>query len=167
MKYLKKFNTYTEYESYIGGEPLLPNVSICADNEDKNHIHYNPLIPPLPPIQKLEFHDKSTDEELLSPAILVNGSFTLKVQLEDSTIFNADDWTDTGNNKTLDLSDYMPDPEFVDEVIRKFYYLDDNGREYYKPAYSVIGHRYVMSDLKLTYKNNIGVITCYYFNYFN
>lgn len=64
-KYLKKFDTHTEYEAYIGGEPLLPNVSICADNEDKNHVHYNPLIPPPPPQPNDEIWYTTTDGNMI------------------------------------------------------------------------------------------------------
>lgn len=64
-KYLKKFDTHTEYESYIGGEPLLPNVSICVDNEDKNHVHYNPLIPPPPPQPNDEIWYTTDDENMV------------------------------------------------------------------------------------------------------
>ena len=40
-KYLKKFDTHTQYETYIEGENvILPNVSYCNDNKD---VHYNPL----------------------------------------------------------------------------------------------------------------------------
>ena len=42
-KYLKKFDTHTEYETYIEGENvILPNVSYCDDNKD---VHYNPIPP--------------------------------------------------------------------------------------------------------------------------
>ena len=38
-KYLKKFNTHSEYETYIGGQDvILPNVSYCKDN---NEVHCN------------------------------------------------------------------------------------------------------------------------------
>ena len=42
-KHLKKFDTHTEYETYIEGENvILPNVSYCDDNKD---VHYNPIPP--------------------------------------------------------------------------------------------------------------------------
>lgn len=38
-KYLKKFDSHTNYETYIDGDDaILPNVSICVNN---NHVHYN------------------------------------------------------------------------------------------------------------------------------
>ena len=40
MKYLKKFDTHNEYETYIEDSPDLPNVSICIDVND---VHYNPI----------------------------------------------------------------------------------------------------------------------------
>ena len=44
MKYIKLFETHSEYETYIGGQDvILPNVSYCEDN---NCVHYNPIVPP-------------------------------------------------------------------------------------------------------------------------
>ncbi len=38
-KYIKLFNTHSEYETYINGnDKILPNVSYCEDNDD---VHYN------------------------------------------------------------------------------------------------------------------------------
>ena len=43
-KYLKKFDTHSEYESYItSSDKILPNVSYCEDNND---VHYNPWTDP-------------------------------------------------------------------------------------------------------------------------
>ena len=39
MKYLKFFETHSDYETYISGNVLKPNVSYCEDMEE---IHYNP-----------------------------------------------------------------------------------------------------------------------------
>lgn len=40
-KYIKKFATHTEYQSYINGSgAYLPNVSTCDD--EATHVHYNP-----------------------------------------------------------------------------------------------------------------------------
>ena len=40
MKYLEKFATHKQYLAYINGsDALLPNVSLCVDNDD---VHYNP-----------------------------------------------------------------------------------------------------------------------------
>lgn len=44
-KCLKKFLTHSAYESYIGGKPILPNVSICED--ETNVVHYNPYVEPI------------------------------------------------------------------------------------------------------------------------
>jgi len=48
--YIKLFETTAQYTEYMGGEPYLPNVSLCKDNIDKP-IHYTPLtlIPVAPP----------------------------------------------------------------------------------------------------------------------
>ena len=43
-KYLKLFDTHTEYQTYINGQDkVLPNVSYCEDNND---VHYNPWTDP-------------------------------------------------------------------------------------------------------------------------
>ena len=43
-KYLKKFETHSEYNTYItGSDKVLPNVSYCEDNND---VHYNPWTDP-------------------------------------------------------------------------------------------------------------------------
>ena len=40
-KYLKLFETHSQYEAYIGGGAVLPNVSYCIDNDE---VHYNPWV---------------------------------------------------------------------------------------------------------------------------
>ena len=45
MKYLKKFENHTAYETYINGSDVtLPNVSLCVQ---QNEVHYNPIVPPI------------------------------------------------------------------------------------------------------------------------
>ena len=44
LKYLKLFETHTEYEEYMNDNPTLPNVSYCIDNDE---VHYNPYVPPM------------------------------------------------------------------------------------------------------------------------
>lgn len=42
MKYLKKFDMHSDYETYINSQDrILPNVSYC---EDQNELHYNPWV---------------------------------------------------------------------------------------------------------------------------
>jgi hypothetical protein len=43
MKYLKKFENYTEYDSAKEAGLILPNVSFC---EQENKVHYNPWVDP-------------------------------------------------------------------------------------------------------------------------
>ena len=44
MKYIKKFENHTQYETYMeGGSVVLPNVSHCAQ---ENEVHYNPYVDP-------------------------------------------------------------------------------------------------------------------------
>ena len=40
-KYIKLFNTQSEYNTYINGNPILPNVSFIEEN---GNVEYNPLI---------------------------------------------------------------------------------------------------------------------------
>jgi len=43
MKYVKVFDTHSDYNTYINGQnSLLPNVSYC---EDMNEVHFNPYVP--------------------------------------------------------------------------------------------------------------------------
>ena len=45
-KYIKKFTTHAEYQSYINGsDAYLPNVSTCDDQP--THVHYNPYVKPV------------------------------------------------------------------------------------------------------------------------
>ena len=49
-KYLKRFDTHSQYEEYINeNDAVLPNVSICDDNID--HVHYNPVAKPIKAIK--------------------------------------------------------------------------------------------------------------------
>ena len=44
-KYIKLFNTHSEYETYINGsDKILPNVSYCEDNDE---VHFNPVPEPI------------------------------------------------------------------------------------------------------------------------
>lgn len=44
MKYIKKFENHTQYETYMeGGSVVLPNVSLCVS---ENELHYNPIPDP-------------------------------------------------------------------------------------------------------------------------
>ena len=54
-KYLKKFETHAQYETYLTGDTMArPNVSLCEDNRD---VHYNQIIPPF--FCKLTLNDDS------------------------------------------------------------------------------------------------------------
>lgn len=58
-KYIKKFNTYSEYNIYINGQNvILPNVSYC---EDQKGVHYNPWVAP-PFFCKLTLQNNSVIE---------------------------------------------------------------------------------------------------------
>ena len=63
MKYLKKFENHTQYESYIATDFAKPNVSYCVTEGD---VHYNPIP-----------HDYS--EDYLTFVALESGTFTLTI----------------------------------------------------------------------------------------
>ena len=42
-KYLKKFNTHADYETFISDDFIKPNVSYCVQ---ENEVHYNPYVDP-------------------------------------------------------------------------------------------------------------------------
>ena len=45
MKYLKKFENHTQYESFTATTDFIkPNVSLC---ETEGEVHYNPYVPPM------------------------------------------------------------------------------------------------------------------------
>ena len=93
LTYFKKFDTKSDYDAYIGGEPVLPNVSIVA-NED---VYFKDGEGPEPP------HDYSQD--YLTFVVLDNG--TSIVSELDSIEFSTDGgltWTsgETGNLSTGD-----------------------------------------------------------------
>lgn len=43
MKYIKLFETMVQYESYIDGEPIFPNVSYTEDNSEVHFLKSKPL----------------------------------------------------------------------------------------------------------------------------
>ena len=77
-KYLKLFNTHTEYEAYSRGEMILPNVSYC---EDVNDVHYNPYV-----------HDYSQD--YLTFVAKADGTFQLSTNAVNYSLDNGETWTE-------------------------------------------------------------------------
>ena len=62
MKYLKKFETDSQYVSYIqGGGVALPNVSLCVN---ENEVHYNPIVIAQPLIATYNVEDASNPTPL-------------------------------------------------------------------------------------------------------
>ena len=59
-KYLKEFETHTEYENYTADTAnfILPNVSYCVDTP--NEVHYNPYVEPLETRVVAKFNITST-----------------------------------------------------------------------------------------------------------
>lgn len=43
MKYIKLFETMAQYESYMDGEPIFPNVSYTEDNSEVHFLQSKPL----------------------------------------------------------------------------------------------------------------------------
>ena len=61
-KYIKKFATHAEYQSYISGSgAYLPNVSTCDDQPA--HVHYNPYVEPVGVDKLTVTYDVITTEE--------------------------------------------------------------------------------------------------------
>ena len=61
-KYIKKFATHSQYESYINGsDAYLPNVSTCDDQP--THVHYNPYVEPVGVDKLTVTYDVITTEE--------------------------------------------------------------------------------------------------------
>ena len=84
MKYLKLFDTHTQYSSYIGGNPSLPNVSHCVQEDD---MHYKP-------------YDYSRD--YLTFETLESGTFKFKGGTSANTLQysldNGNTWTTLAHN---------------------------------------------------------------------
>ena len=87
MKYLKKFNNHTEYETYMAENPLLPNVSYCVTQDE---VHFTPE-PPAPP------HDYSDDYFTVEAVTAGSLKMTFSVSTgEDNTYYsldNGDTWS--------------------------------------------------------------------------
>jgi hypothetical protein len=82
MKYIKKFETHAEYNTYINGSgALLPNVSACVDQAD---VHYN------------EEHDYSQD--YLTFVALESGTFTFHGNAVNYSLDDGETWTSLASN---------------------------------------------------------------------
>lgn len=68
--YIKRFDTTTQYTTYMAGDPYLPNVSMCEDIIDSPSMHYTPFIP----VSGVTL-DKS------EASVTVNGSTTLTANI--------------------------------------------------------------------------------------
>ena len=93
MKYLKLFQTYSDYEEYInGGGAVLPNVSYT---EDKRSIYYNPWKP----------HDYSQD--YFTMRVTVGGDVTW-TGIQNNTLYYSKDngktWSEPSVNITLSVN---------------------------------------------------------------
>ena len=89
MKYLKKFENHSQYESYIATDYAKPNVSYCATEGD---VHYNP---------------KTWADDYLTFVALEDGTFTFTPtgsNLISYSTDNGDTWTQ-GNSVSVNNSD--------------------------------------------------------------
>ena len=86
-KYLKLFDTHSEYETFKQTEDfILPNVSHCIT---ENHVHYNPVLP--------------FEEQYLTFDILTDGTITWKqMRYGSNTIYAS---LDNGNTWQTLISD--------------------------------------------------------------
>lgn len=91
MKYLKKFENHSQYESYIATDYAKPNVSICVQ---ENHVHYNPIP-----------HDYS--EDYLTFVAKESGTFTFTPSNSNVISYSTDNgetWTE-GNSVAVNSGD--------------------------------------------------------------
>ena len=56
--YIKEFDTSSEYQSYIAGDPVLPNVSLIKED---NSVAYKPYVPPRMDIITYEASEKLSE----------------------------------------------------------------------------------------------------------
>ena len=121
-KYLKLFDTHTEYQTYISGQDaILPNVSYCEDNND---VHYNQWIDPERIVAKFNvtnttspiylFNNPNLLEEIeidgvVQPSINTSYTFpttgihTVKYTLVDGTT-NIDNATFAGREQMISIT---------------------------------------------------------------
>ena len=99
-KYLKLFETHTNYETYINGnDAVRPNVSYC---EDINDVHYNPYVYDY---SQDYFTIEALDDGIISFTIS-SGITTTELTSMSYSIDNGETWNTTNNTdeKTDDLS---------------------------------------------------------------
>ena len=93
MKYLKLFQTYSDYEEYINGEAVLPNVSYT---EDTLKVYYNPYVP----------HDYTQD--YFTMLVTVGGDVTW-TGTENNVLYYSKDngttWSEPSVNITLSVNE--------------------------------------------------------------
>ena len=85
MKYLKKFENHSQYESYIATDFVKPNVSYCVA---ENHVHYNP---------------KTWADEYLTFVAKESGTFTFAPKNSNVISYSTDNgttWTQ-GNSVSI------------------------------------------------------------------
>ena len=86
-KYLKLFETHSEYNTYINGnDKVLPNVSLCEDN---NEVHYNPIeAPETRVIAKLNVIDTSKSVFIIGipPS---SYCWAEKIEIDDGTVIDS------------------------------------------------------------------------------
>ena len=93
MKYLKLFKIHSDYEEYINGEAVLPNVSYC---EDERGIYYNPWKP----------HDYSQD--YFTMRVTVGGDVTWAGNNDNALYYSKDNgttWSEPSVNITLSVNE--------------------------------------------------------------
>ena len=90
MKYIKKFDSHTDYNTYITNTKNLPNVSLCR-NDNEEHVHFNP---------------KDYSKEYLTTVARENGTISFNIHksmgtdMITSISYSTDDgetWTTTAN----------------------------------------------------------------------
>ena len=141
-KYLKLFETHTEYEEYLGGgEMILPNVSHCIDQND---VHYNKL----PAFILVNFTVPENEEDTL--VWLYNNDGVKFIEIDNKIVTPTE--TDASNNLTLKgayinsgnhtVKYYLEDETILGEILSayKFWHVDGSaeGVDIYYIAKNVI-----------------------------
>ena len=146
MKYLKKFDQHTQYDSYIESEDYLkPNVSYC---EEHNNIHHS---------------EKDHTIEYLTFTALEDGTFTFTIGSNVGTSFlsyveySVDDrrtWVKTNNENSTTITITTPTVKSGEKVFWR-----GNASKLFNNSGSTINYRSCFSSTcRCTVRGNIGML---------
>ena len=110
--YLKKFETHTQYDTYINGsDAILPNVSICTTEGD---VHYNPYTEPPAEtrlVAKFNVTDTNSPTQIASS---VNGFSSIEIDgIEQPSVTSGYTFSTTGEHTVKYM---LIDPTTIDNM---------------------------------------------------